>query len=71
MTVTHYGITQALLASYREAFAETEHYHQDFREFRFGALMALLSQTYRTRKVMYDTPIRHDGLRHNSDVLPK
>lgn len=69
MSQTHYGITKALMQSYRDAFAETEHYHQEFREFRFGTLMALLAQTYRTRKVMYG-PIRGNGLPVDRPVLP-
>lgn len=48
--MVHYGITWEDLKYYR--FALVHGKHHDY-------LMAQLAQTYRTRKVMYDNPVRN------------
>lgn len=46
----NYGLTQEHLKLYRTAMAYGA---------SFGYCMAQLAQTYRTRKVMYDNPVRN------------
>lgn len=56
-----YGLTQRDMHEYRSAFKTACECTAGIPEAKadwFGYCMAQLAQTYRTRKVMYDNPVR-------------
>lgn len=57
-----YGLTRQDMQEYRNAFktaCECTAGIPEAKADRFGYYMAQMAQTYRTRKVMYDNPVRN------------
>lgn len=67
-----YGLTQQDIHEYRSAFKTACECTAGIPEAKadwFGYYMAQLAQTYHTRKVMYDNPVRNQCVRPDCPVL--